>query len=135
MNFTVPLDLWDGGSEMPAHTVVHNTASVGPGCDWTVLITHQCLGFVEQCLHSLTAFSLSHSAPTLPQQVGWSWTWNLGATELGQLMWISLRGIPYHMMLWSARKAGGKDEEVGMFIVTVFVFPSNHWEDMMGPAF
>jgi len=29
----------------------------------TVLITHQCLAIAEQCLHSIKAFLVSHTAP------------------------------------------------------------------------
>lgn len=59
--FVVPLDLEDRGCETPARAVVHNAACEGPVSDRAALITHEHLGFAEQCLHSTMAFSSCYS--------------------------------------------------------------------------
>lgn len=37
------------------------------------------------------------------------------------------RDFPQPMVLWSAVKAQGKEEEGGLFAVTAFAFPSKHF--------
>lgn len=63
-------------------------------------------------MHSLKAFSFSHSTP---QQVDWRWTRGWEGTQEGQLNTPDQRNIPYYMM--PAIKAQEKEKECGMFTV------------------
>ena len=57
----------------------------------------------EQCLHSVKAFSLSHSAPTARRlRVARGWE----RTKPGQLTPADQRDIAHHMTSWSAVKLG-----------------------------
>lgn len=72
-------------------------------------MAHQHLGFVEKCLPTKTSFS---HCPHLGAASRLGASFKLGGTQLGQLMGIALGGIPFQMMMCSARKGGRKEEKV-----------------------
>jgi len=68
--------------------------------------------------HSQGLFCFSHH-PT-----SWGCTRGWEGTQLGQLTPADQRDILYHVMLWSAYKAGGRRRKRRIFRVMVFVFLS-----------
>ena len=97
------------------------------------------LKFEVPCFRSDLLFRpLCYECPSIwltlsPQWAGLVCTRSWEGTQPGQLTWDGQRDMRYHMTSCSAIKAAGK-EKGGMFMVMVFVFPSNRYTGW-NPAF
>ena len=89
-------------------------------CDRNSVDNRDVLAIAEQCLHSIKAFPVSHTAP---QQVGWACTRSWEGTQPGQLTpsWPKGYSRPYDTVL--SNKNWGKRGGGGRVVCAAFVLP------------
>lgn len=84
-----------------------------------MVITHHCFSYCKELLHRAKDISISLTALSAR---GWGYTRNWEGHSQENWLRLAPWAIPFHMVSYSAIKAGVKKEEVRMFRVMAFVF-------------